>query len=68
MASLSPAAFDAVFPHKHAASKKFPFPIPPIPGWDPDTKPWDDYLYPLLNLQANELARHSGESANFPLD
>ncbi|XP_056875988.1 protein QNR-71 isoform X1 [Takifugu flavidus] len=50
--------FGAVFPHKHDASNKFPFPIPPIPGWDPDTKPWDDYLYPPLNLNANELTRH----------
>eukprot|EP00066_Takifugu_rubripes_P005333 XP_003969317.1 PREDICTED: transmembrane glycoprotein NMB isoform X2 [Takifugu rubripes] len=50
--------FGAVFPHKHDASNKFPFPIPPIPGWDPDTKPWDDYLYPPLNLKANELTRH----------
>lgn len=57
MFSLTSAAFGDVFPHKHAAS----FPIPPIPGWDPDTNPWDDYLYPPLTLKANELTRHRGE-------
>ncbi|XP_067112149.1 protein QNR-71 [Osmerus mordax] len=31
-----------MFDHKHSVSVKFP----PIPGWDPDTNPWDDYLYP----------------------
>uniref|UniRef100_I3J9Z3 Glycoprotein (transmembrane) nmb n=1 Tax=Oreochromis niloticus TaxID=8128 RepID=I3J9Z3_ORENI len=40
-----------VFPHKHSLSGKFPFPIPPIPGWDPDTNPWDDYIYPPLNIK-----------------
>ncbi|XP_061112059.1 LOW QUALITY PROTEIN: protein QNR-71 [Conger conger] len=29
-----------MFAHKH--SVKFP----PIPGWFPDSNPWDDYLYP----------------------
>lgn len=59
---LSFAAFGDMFPHKHVASKKLPF--PPIPGWDQDTNPWDDYLYPPLNLKANELSRHRGESVN----
>lgn len=57
--SLSPAYGD-MFPHKHAIGK-FPFPIPPIPGWDPDTNPWDDYLYPPLNPKPKELTRHKGE-------
>lgn len=51
-----------MFPHKHIASAKLPFPIPPIPGWDQDTNPWDDYLYPPLSLRANDLTRHRGES------
>lgn len=63
---LTSAAFGDMFPHKHVASKKLPFPIPPIPGWDQDTNAWDDYLYPPLNLKANELARHRGESVNLP--
>uniref|UniRef100_A0A3Q0QWT9 Glycoprotein nmb n=1 Tax=Amphilophus citrinellus TaxID=61819 RepID=A0A3Q0QWT9_AMPCI len=49
---LCPAYRD-VFPHKHS-SRKFPFPIPPIPGWDPDSNPWDDYLYPPLNIKLND--------------
>ncbi|XP_010734062.2 protein QNR-71 isoform X2 [Larimichthys crocea] len=49
-----------MFPHKHAIGK-FPFPIPPIPGWDPDTNPWDDYLYPPLNPKPKELTRHKGK-------
>ncbi|XP_070702533.1 protein QNR-71 [Pempheris klunzingeri] len=53
--------FADMFPHKHAAAAKFPFPIPPIPGWDPDTNPWDDYLYPPLNPKPNELTRHKGK-------
>lgn len=56
------AAFADMFPHKHVASGKLPFPIPPIPGWDQDTNPWDDYLYPPLSLRANDLTRHRGES------
>ncbi|XP_042362611.1 protein QNR-71 isoform X2 [Plectropomus leopardus] len=48
-----------MFPHKHAA--KLPFPIPPIPGWDPDTNPWDDYLYPPLNPKLKELTHHRGK-------
>ncbi|XP_008294969.1 protein QNR-71 isoform X2 [Stegastes partitus] len=50
-----------IFPHKHSLSGKFPFPIPPIPGWDPDTNPWDDYLYPPLNPKPNELMHHRGK-------
>lgn len=53
-------AFADMFPHKHAKAGKFPFPIPPIPGWDPDTNPWDDYLYPPLNPKPNELTHHRG--------
>ncbi|XP_051246454.1 protein QNR-71 isoform X3 [Dicentrarchus labrax] len=49
-----------MFPHKHAVGK-FPFPIPPIPGWDPDTNPWDDYLYPPLNPKPKELMHHRGK-------
>uniref|UniRef100_H3DK59 Glycoprotein (transmembrane) nmb n=1 Tax=Tetraodon nigroviridis TaxID=99883 RepID=H3DK59_TETNG len=30
-------------------------------GWDQDTNPWDDYLYPPLNLKTNELTRHKGK-------
>lgn len=62
--SISSAAFGDMFPHKHVASKKLPFPIPPIPGWGQDTKPWDEYLYPPLSLKANELTRHRGQSVN----
>lgn len=51
-----------MFPYKHEAVKKFPFPIPPIPGWDPDTNPWDDYLYPPLNPKPKELTSHRGDS------
>ncbi|XP_071752679.2 protein QNR-71 [Centroberyx gerrardi] len=50
-----------MFPHKHAVPGKFPFPIPPIPGWDPDTNPWDDYLYPPLNPKPKELMHHKGK-------
>ncbi|XP_036947782.1 protein QNR-71 isoform X1 [Acanthopagrus latus] len=49
-----------MFPHKHAVGK-FPFPIPPIPGWGPDTNPWDDYLYPPLNPKPRELTHHRGK-------
>ncbi|KAM3596681.1 uncharacterized protein V6R79_018963 [Siganus canaliculatus] len=52
--------FGDMFPHKHSLGK-LPFPIPPIPGWDPDTKPWDDYLYPPLSPKSNELTRHKGK-------
>ncbi|XP_069033021.1 protein QNR-71 isoform X1 [Embiotoca jacksoni] len=50
-----------VFPHKHSLSGKFPFPIPPIPGWDPDTNPWDDYLYPPPSPKPNELMHRRGK-------
>ncbi|XP_015229606.1 PREDICTED: transmembrane glycoprotein NMB isoform X1 [Cyprinodon variegatus] len=50
-----------VFPHKHSLTGKFPFPIPPIPGWEPDTNPWDDYLYPPLNSKPRELMHHRGK-------
>lgn len=58
--SLSPAYGD-MFPHKHVMPGKSPFPVPPIPGWDPDTNPWDDYLYPPLNPKPKELTHHKGE-------
>ncbi|XP_037330344.2 protein QNR-71 [Pungitius pungitius] len=48
-----------MFPHKHV--RKSPFPIPPIPGWDPDTNPWDDYLYPPLNPKPKQLMHHRGK-------
>lgn len=50
-----------MFPHKHAVVGKFPFPIPPIPGWDPDTNPWDEYLYPPLNPKPKELMHRKGK-------
>ncbi|XP_065327167.1 protein QNR-71 isoform X1 [Pelmatolapia mariae] len=50
-----------VFPHKHSLSGKFPFPIPPIPGWLPDTNPWDDYIYPPLNIKLNDFMHHRGK-------
>ncbi|XP_076610875.1 protein QNR-71 isoform X2 [Chaetodon auriga] len=54
--------FGDMFPHKHAAAGKLPFPIPPIPGWDPDTNPWNDYLYPPLNpTNLKELMHHRGK-------
>ncbi|KAK9526999.1 hypothetical protein VZT92_015665 [Zoarces viviparus] len=49
-----------MFPHKHLNAGKSPFPIPPIPGWDPDTNPWDDYLYPPRNPKPKELMHHKG--------
>ncbi|XP_030645349.1 protein QNR-71 [Chanos chanos] len=42
-----------MFPHKHS----FPFPFP-IPGWDPDTNPWDESLYPPF--KSAELTRRHG--------
>ncbi|GAA6232474.1 transmembrane glycoprotein NMB isoform X1 [Lates japonicus] len=50
-----------MFPHKHDVAGKFPFPIPPIPGWDPDTNPWDDYLYPPLSPKPKELMHRRGK-------
>ncbi|XP_037548682.1 protein QNR-71 [Nematolebias whitei] len=47
-----------IFPHKHSAAQKFPFPVPPIPGWQPDTNPWDDYLYPPLNSKPSKPMHH----------
>ncbi|XP_055081516.1 protein QNR-71 isoform X2 [Periophthalmus magnuspinnatus] len=47
-----------MFQHKHSPSGWFPFPVPPIPGWDPDSAPWDDTLYPPL---PRELQRHRGK-------
>uniref|UniRef100_A0A672S7Y7 Glycoprotein nmb n=1 Tax=Sinocyclocheilus grahami TaxID=75366 RepID=A0A672S7Y7_SINGR len=42
------AAYGDMFPHKH----KLPFPFP-IPGWEPDTNPWDESLYPHFKQQLN---------------
>lgn len=50
-----------MFPHKHSAPGWFPFPIPPIPGWDPDSTPWDDTLYPPLHPGPQELLGHRGK-------
>ncbi|XP_058475998.1 protein QNR-71 isoform X1 [Solea solea] len=53
--------YSEMFPHKHDVAGKFPFPIPPIPGWDPDTNPWDDYLYPPLNPKPNQFMHRKGK-------
>ncbi|KAK2830226.1 hypothetical protein Q5P01_018157 [Channa striata] len=53
--------FGDMFPHKHAVKKKLPFPIPPIPGWNPDTNPWNDYLYPPSDPKPKELMHHRGK-------
>uniref|UniRef100_A0A1A8NEJ4 Glycoprotein (Transmembrane) nmb n=1 Tax=Nothobranchius pienaari TaxID=704102 RepID=A0A1A8NEJ4_9TELE len=50
-----------MFPHKHSVAQKSPFPVPAVPGWDPDTNPWDDYLYPSLNSKPRELMHHRGK-------
>ncbi|XP_062266593.1 protein QNR-71 isoform X1 [Platichthys flesus] len=52
-----------MFAHKHDITGKFPFPIPPIPGWDPDTSPWNDYLYPPLSPKPKGLMHGGGEKA-----
>ncbi|CDQ90958.1 unnamed protein product [Oncorhynchus mykiss] len=44
-----------MFPHKHSLSMKFP----PIPGWSPDSNPWDDYIYPPFGPK--ELTRRKGK-------
>ncbi|XP_024296749.1 protein QNR-71 isoform X2 [Oncorhynchus tshawytscha] len=44
-----------MFPHKHSVSMKFP----PIPGWNPDSNSWDDYLYPPFSPK--ELTRRKGQ-------
>lgn len=49
-----------MFPHKHKPPGWLPFPIPPIPGWDPDSTPWDDSLYPPLLDGTHTLQRHKG--------
>lgn len=50
-----------MFPHKHAIPGWFPFPGHPIPGWDPDSTPWDDTLYPPLQPRPHNLQRHRGK-------
>lgn len=42
----SKKTYGDMFPHKH----KRPFPFP-IPGWEPDTNPWDESLYPPFKPQ-----------------
>ncbi|XP_077404054.1 protein QNR-71 [Vanacampus margaritifer] len=49
-----------MFPHKHPPTGKSPFPIPPIPGWNPDSIPWDDYLYPPIKPKPKELMHRRG--------
>ncbi|XP_037120534.1 protein QNR-71 isoform X2 [Syngnathus acus] len=49
-----------MFPHKHIPPGKSPFPIPSIPGWNPDSAPWDDYLYPPMKPKPKELMRRRG--------
>lgn len=51
--------FADMFRHKHFPPGRFPFPVPPIPGWDPDSTPWDDGLYPPL--QSEGVQRHRGK-------
>lgn len=53
--------YQDMFPHTHKLPGKFPFPIPPIPGWDPDTNPWDDYLYPPINPKLKDLTHRRGK-------
>ncbi|CAB1320587.1 unnamed protein product, partial [Coregonus sp. 'balchen'] len=50
-----------MFPHKHSVSMKFP----PIPGWIPDSNPWDDYLYPPFGPK--ELTRRKGKTVKVRL-
>lgn len=50
-----------MFSHKHTTPSWFPFPIPPVPGWNPDSTPWDDTLYPPLHPEPHELQRHRGK-------
>ncbi|XP_056154925.1 protein QNR-71 [Lampris incognitus] len=50
-----------MFPHKHPGPGKLPFPIPDIPGWDPDSKSWDDYLYPPFGPKPKELTHRKGK-------
>ncbi|XP_052440180.1 protein QNR-71-like isoform X1 [Carassius gibelio] len=47
-ATNSKKTYGDMFPHKH----KLPIPFP-IPGWDPDTNPWDESLYPPFKQQLN---------------
>ncbi|KAJ8371518.1 hypothetical protein AAFF_G00307550 [Aldrovandia affinis] len=47
--------YSDMFAHKH--STKFP----PIPGWDPDSNPWDDYLFPPFRSNELELERGRGK-------
>ncbi|XP_026087760.1 protein QNR-71-like isoform X3 [Carassius auratus] len=44
----SKKTYGDMFPHKH----KLPFPFP-IPGWEPDTNPWNESLYPPFKQQLN---------------
>uniref|UniRef100_A0A668AIU8 Glycoprotein nmb n=1 Tax=Myripristis murdjan TaxID=586833 RepID=A0A668AIU8_9TELE len=58
-----------MFPHKHTFPGKFPFPIPipSIPGWSPDTNPWDDYLYPPFIPKPKELMHRRAKSVKVRL-
>uniref|UniRef100_A0A672SN81 Glycoprotein nmb n=1 Tax=Sinocyclocheilus grahami TaxID=75366 RepID=A0A672SN81_SINGR len=44
----SKKTYGDMFPHKHKLPISFP-----IPGWEPDTNPWDESLYPPLKQQLN---------------
>lgn len=45
-------AYRDMFSHSYA------FKSPAIPGWSPDTNPWDDYLYPPF--KSGESRRRTG--------
>ncbi|XP_061738394.1 protein QNR-71 isoform X1 [Nerophis ophidion] len=56
-----PKTYADMFPHKHLIPGKIPYPIPPIPGWGPDTHPWDAYIYPPMKPKNNELMNRRGK-------
>ncbi|XP_037391101.1 protein QNR-71 isoform X2 [Pygocentrus nattereri] len=48
-----------MFPHRHSSPLPFP-----IPGWDPDTNPWDEALYPPFT---RELSHRRGKAPHVRL-
>lgn len=50
----SKKTYGDMFPNKYKPSLPFP-----IPGWEPDTKPWDESLYPAFK---QELTRRHGKT------